>query len=121
MANPDNILTKIHDLLLYLVPQLAKFPRDQKFLLADRIQVKVLDVQEACLRAYYTRDKAPHLRHANMGLEICRHLVRLSHDLKLFTTKAYGVLCEKMEEVGRMIGGWLKSARNPESKGGATR
>lgn len=119
MANPDNILTKLHDLLLYLVPQLAKFPRDQKFLLADRIQVKVLDVQEACLRAYYSRDKVSHLRQANMSLEICRHLVRLSHDLRFLTTKTYGVLCEKMDEVGRMIGGWLKASRSPDAKGGA--
>lgn len=30
MANRDNVLTKLHDLLLYLIPQLGKFPRDQK-------------------------------------------------------------------------------------------
>ncbi|MCX6925325.1 MAG: hypothetical protein NT154_19255, partial [Verrucomicrobia bacterium] len=29
MAESDNILTKLHDLLLYLIPQLGKFPRDQ--------------------------------------------------------------------------------------------
>jgi hypothetical protein len=33
MAESDNILTKLHGLLLYLVPQLNKFPRDQKFVL----------------------------------------------------------------------------------------
>ena len=31
MAESDNILTKLHDLLLYLIPQLNKFPRDQRF------------------------------------------------------------------------------------------
>ncbi len=36
MATSDNVLTKLHDLLLYLIPQLGKFQRDQKFLLADR-------------------------------------------------------------------------------------
>ena len=43
MGNSDNVLTKLHDLLLYLVPQLSKFPRDQKSLLADRIEVHVVD------------------------------------------------------------------------------
>ncbi len=28
MAASDNVLTKVHDLLLYLLPQLAKLPRD---------------------------------------------------------------------------------------------
>jgi hypothetical protein len=30
MAESDNILTKLHDLLLYVVPVLAKFPRDKE-------------------------------------------------------------------------------------------
>ena len=46
MAENDNILTKLQDLLLYLIPQLNKFPRDQKFVLGDRIETKLLDVQD---------------------------------------------------------------------------
>jgi hypothetical protein len=44
MAESDNILTKLQDLLLYLIPQLNKFPRDQKFVLGDRTETKLLDV-----------------------------------------------------------------------------
>ena len=109
MAETDNILTKLHDLLLYVIPQLGKFPRDQKFVLGDRIQTKLLEVQEFCLRAYYGRDKRGHLLEANLRLEITRHLVRLAHALKLFSNHTYGVLAEKMDEVGRMVGGWLRS------------
>ena len=109
MAESDNILTKLQDLLVYLMPQLNKFPRDQKFVLGDRIETKLLDVQEYCLRAYYSRDKRGHLLEANLQLEVARHLVRLANALKLFSNHTYGVLAEKMDEVGRMIGGWLKS------------
>ncbi len=109
MAESDNILTKLQDLLVYLIPQLNKFPRDQKFVLGDRIETKLLDVQEDCLRAYYSRDKRGHLLEANLQLEVARHLVRLANALKLFSNHTYGVLAEKMDEVGRMIGGWLKS------------
>jgi len=110
MANSDNVLTKLHDLLLYLIPQLGKFPRDQKFLLADRIQTRLLDVQERCIRAYYSREKREHLQEANLLLELTRHLVRLAHDMKFFSHKRYGVVSSKIDEVGRMIGGWLKNA-----------
>ena len=109
MAESDNLLTKLQDLLVYLIPQLNKFPRDQKFVLGDRIETKLLDVQEDCLRAYYSRDKRGHLLEANLQLEVARHLVRLANALKLFSNHTYGVLAEKMDEVGRMIGGWLKS------------
>lgn len=38
MAYSDSILTLTYDFLLYLILQLAKYPRDQKSLLADRMQ-----------------------------------------------------------------------------------
>ena len=117
MAESDNILTKLQDLLVYLIPQLGKFPRDQKFVLGDRIETKVLDVQESCLRAYYSRDKRGHLLEANLQLEVARHLVRLAHALKLFSTHTYGVLAAKMDEVGRMVGGWLKSQAGAGASG----
>ena len=110
MATSDNVLTKLHDLLLYLIPQLGKFPRDQKFLLGDRIETKLLDVQERCIRAYYSREKRAHLQEANLLLELVRHLVRLAHDMHYFSRQRYGVVSGKIDEVGRMIGGWLKSS-----------
>jgi hypothetical protein len=109
MAESDNILTKLNDLLIYVIPQINKFPRDQRFVLGDRIENQLLDVQESCLRAYYSRDKRGHLLEANLRLEVARHLVRLAHGLRLFSNHTYGVLAAKMDEVGRMIGGWLKS------------
>jgi len=113
MATSDNILLKLHELLVYLLPQLNKFPRDQKFVLGDRIETKVLDVQESCLRAYYSRDNRGYLLEANLQLEVTRHLVRLAHGLKLFSTHTFGVLAAKLDEVGRMIGGWLKAVPGP--------
>jgi hypothetical protein len=56
MAESNNILTELHDLLLYLIPQLNKFPRDQKFVVGDRIETKLLEVQESCLRACLGRE-----------------------------------------------------------------
>ena len=109
MSESDNVLTKVHDLLLYLLPQLAKLPRDQKFLLADRIEVRLLDVQERCIRAYYSKEKRQHLHEANMGVELTRHLVRLVFDLRSINAHRYEVISVKLDEIGRMIGGWLKS------------
>jgi hypothetical protein len=69
----------------------------------------LLDVQESCLRAFYGRDKRPHLLEANLQLEITRRLVRLAHAMRCFSNQAYAVLSEKIDEVGRMVGGWLRS------------
>jgi hypothetical protein len=69
MAESDNIPTKLPDLLVDVIPQLNKSPRDQKFVLGDRIEHKLLAVREDCLRAYHSRDK---LLEANLQLEVSR-------------------------------------------------
>jgi len=56
MATRDNVLTKLHDLLLYILPQLARFPPSPYVATAgkpvgDRIETRRLDVQERCIRA----------------------------------------------------------------------
>ena len=43
MAESDNILTKLHDLLLYVISQINRFPHNQCFVLGGRIVTKVLE------------------------------------------------------------------------------
>ena len=43
MAEKEDIITRTYDLLKTILPQLSKFPRDQKFILADRIENHLLD------------------------------------------------------------------------------
>ena len=57
LAGSANLLAKLQDLLVCLISQLNRFPRNQKFVLGDRIGTKLLDVPEDCLRACYGRDK----------------------------------------------------------------
>ncbi len=72
MAQSETILTLTYDFLLYVIPQLSKFPRDQKFMLADRIENLALDILDDFIVAYYSRDKLERLRNANLKLERLR-------------------------------------------------
>jgi len=51
MTNSPAIIQRSYDLLLYLVPQLAKFPQTHKFALADRIQNTLTDIFKTLIRA----------------------------------------------------------------------
>lgn len=75
-------LEAMYQLLLWLIPTLEKFPRSQKFLLGDRLQSQALAVLDSLICATYTREREPHLRAANLGLEKMRFGVRLSKDLR---------------------------------------
>ena len=99
MAQSDNILTKLQDLLVYLIPQLNKFPRDQKFVLGDRIETKLLDVQEFCLRAYWGRSARVH------GLPQCP-------EAKAHRTQPVSRGCFPGNEYGGVIGAGSRRVRS---------
>ncbi len=111
MAHQETILTLTYDFLLYLIPVLSKYPRDQKFLLGDRMETLALDILDDFIVAYYSKQKLGRLQEANLKLERLRYLVRLSHDLKLISNKQYGILSGKINEIGGTVGNWIKSLK----------
>lgn len=98
--------------MLWLVPTIEKFPRSQKFTLGDRIQTTALDVLERLIEATYTKARAKSLQAANLGVEKLRILIRLATDLKVLDLRRYEHAARGLDEIGRMIGGWIKVARN---------
>lgn len=108
MGEKETILTKTYDLLKFVIPILSKFPRDQKFLLGDQFQRLMTEILDAFIEAYYSRRKLPLLIPANMKIEKLRYRIRLSHDFRFISNKQYGQLSDKVDEIGRMLGGWIK-------------
>lgn len=64
-----------HELLLWLIPQLDKFPRSRRFTLGERLEAGLIEV---LVEAAYSRNKEAPLRRANLRLEVVRHLWRLN-------------------------------------------
>jgi hypothetical protein len=105
------IITKMYDFLLYLIPQISRFPRSQRYLLGDRLEITGLDTLELLLEAVYSREKMPLLRRANVKLEKTRYYARLCKDLKLMDLHRYEVISKKINEVGIQLGGWIKQQK----------
>lgn len=105
------IITKAYDLILYLVPQVAKFPRQQRYTLGERLESTMLDFLSLLIEARYTRDKASLLRQANRTLEKTRYGIRLCKDLKVMSLHTYEVLSKRIHEIGLQLGGWLKQSQ----------
>jgi hypothetical protein len=97
--------------MLWLIPTIEKFPRRQKFLLGDRIQGGALDVLEHLVEATYTKSRASLLARANLGLEKLRFFFRLALDLRFLDMKRYEHAARSLDEIGRLVGGWLKADR----------
>ena len=72
MPKEVDAITKLYDLLLWIIPKLEKFPRSQKFLIADRIETALLDVLDLLIEAAYSKKKSTLLRSVNLRLERLR-------------------------------------------------
>jgi len=117
MTAPDHsrksgvALEKTYQFLLWLIPAVEKFPKSQKFLLGDRMQTLALDVQESLIEATYSKSPAPHLLACNMRLEKLRFLFRLAMDLRYLDLNRYEFAARAIDEIGRLVGGWMKANR----------
>ncbi|MEA3411591.1 MAG: diversity-generating retroelement protein Avd [Pseudomonadota bacterium] len=98
-----------HQLLLWMIPQLDRFPRARRFTVGDRLETSLLEVLELLVEASYSRDKRAALRRANLRLETARHLWRLAHELQDLSTRRYAHGAALFDDLGRQVGGWLRS------------
>jgi len=104
------VITKAYDLILWSCNHTGKFPRNHRFVLGERIERNLYDLLEILIRAKYTRHRLELLEQANLVLEILRFQVRLAKDLQCLKVDSYGFAAKAIDEVGKLVGGWLKSS-----------
>ena len=104
------IITGAYDLILYLVPHVVKFPKQQRYTLGERLENMVLDFLSLLIEARYARDKIDLLKRANILLEKTRYCVRLCKDLKVMSLHTYEVISKRIHEIGAQLGGWMKQS-----------
>ena len=95
--------------MLWLYPTVSKFPKAQRFVLGQQIENTALDILRGVIRANAERDKLPLLKNASVDLDTLRILLRLSKDLEFLSVRQYGFAAERVNEVGKLLGGWIRS------------
>ena len=100
-----------HELLVWIIPHIHKFPRQYRFTLGERLENRLLGVLEELLDAAYSKNPLPALQRANRHLDICRHLWRLGFELKILHKDPYYHGSTLMFDIGRQIGGWKKDEK----------
>jgi hypothetical protein len=103
------IFTRTYDLIRWLIPATVKFPRQQRFVLAEALQRTALDFQERLIEAGLAEKPRPILKQADVSLTKLRFYLRLCRDLELITSGQYEHASRMATEVGRLLGGWVKS------------
>jgi hypothetical protein len=109
MQKQSPIFSRTYDLLLWLIPVTVRFPRQQRFVLAAAIQQAALRFQEEIVEAVHVQPARPVLDRADAALASLRLHLRLAHDLGLLTAGQYQHGAGMVNEIGKLLGGWLKS------------
>ena len=108
-AEELTIITKTYDLILWSCNHTSRFPRNHRFVLGERIERNLYTLLETLIRAKYTKQRQRLLEESNLSLEVLRFQMRLAKDLQCLKVESYAFAARSIDEIGRLIGGWLRS------------
>ena len=108
------ILTQTFDLLTWLLPHCDRFPREQRFVVTQRLQDAALNFQEALYdaNAQSGTERLQHLQAADAQLNKLRLYLRLAQRWGWLSSGQYEHVSRMVAEIGRLLGGWIRHTRS---------
>ena len=93
-------------------------PKGARYTVGERIENKLLDLLELSYTAYFTpKDKKMEkITECILVLDTLKFLISVTWEAKLISHNQFGETALKLDEIGKMLGGWKKSLENPEKK-----
>ncbi|MEZ8316640.1 diversity-generating retroelement protein Avd [Vibrio splendidus] len=102
---------KCREMLMYGYQALKQFPRHEKHVLGAEIRLSMLQLQRLIVTAFKRYHKKTTLTDLDIELAILKRRVRLAKDLRYLDLKKYQIWIGQLVEIGKMIGGWIKSVK----------
>lgn len=115
MAESLILQQKIYDMMEYAYLSLAQFPKSEKYALATDIKRCMDAMLERCIEAQKKYFKKTTLQDLDVEIAKLKTYIRLSYNLGFLPPKKYEVWSEKVVEIGKMLGGWLKTVNGHPS------
>lgn len=109
------ILKKSYELYKIYHEYQRTITKQARYTIYARGEQVILDMLEClCAASYAMRAERVTLLHkTSVKLNLLRLLVRLMKDTKTLNTKQYVTLQEAADEIGRMLGGWIRAEKRP--------
>ena len=111
MNNDVPIVQKVYDFYREFYQMYPHIPKQDRYVLGEKIQEVTLELFEDLISASHQgkQNKLEYLSEAATKLDLLKNLLRLAEDVKAIPTKRYLALSENLQEIGRMLGGWIRS------------
>lgn len=106
------ILVKIEELDAYSHKACLQFPKHERHILAAEIRTCCNSLLRLSVRAAKKYYKKTTLQDLDIEVEILRAMVRKAHRLQYIDIHRYEVWSRLVDEIGRMVGGWLRAGNH---------
>ena len=108
MAEELVLLTRLFDLVAWLLPKAEHFPKVYRHSVTQRLMNAALDCQEAVFTAQSARDNRRQLalQEADAALNRLRRYLRLAQQWHWLSNGQF----EHVSEIGKLLGGWIKQS-----------
>jgi len=112
------IFKKSYDLYKTFHEYYRLIPKKDRFTTYERAENVLLDVMSGIFKAGSESrgKKITTLEEVSVYLNLFRVLTRLMKDVKAIDNKKYTTIQGEVDEIGRMLGGWIKSLREKVPK-----
>lgn len=107
-------MVKIYKTYQIMLPLLADFPKPHRYTLGQSLDQSFLKMLEYIFEANAMPMplREGHLLKAEAKCELSKLLVRLSCEGKIISNTQYYQIMTNLQEVGKMLRGWIKYIRN---------
>ena len=108
------IFKKIYELYKNFYGFRSSIPKQDRYTLWQKCENILLELLKNILFASQVSkaEKLPILEKASLHLNLLRIFLRLAKEVKAIDSKKYILLQENADEIGRMLGGWIKSSKD---------
>jgi len=105
------LFDKSYQLSVEIFKETMKFPKSQRFAISQRLQDVSLNFIEEITLGFTSKDKLAALNRASDYLERLRILTRFTFELNFWSFNYYERINVKINEIGKMLGGWIKKEK----------
>jgi hypothetical protein len=113
-----SVLHRLKEGYLIWVSIVPHIPKSARYTLGARIENKFLDLLELVYIAYFSEKdrKLEKIAECILLLDALKFLITICWEGKLISNKQCEVIALKLDEVGKMLGGWRKNIEYSDKK-----
>jgi hypothetical protein len=108
------LFTKLYELYSSISSSLSSFPKTQRYTLGGRIEQTIIDLLELLFSIPLATNRLIILKQMSVKTDLLKTLLRLAKDTHALSTGRYLELQTSLQEIGKMLGGWIRATKQTE-------